>query len=52
MEIREDINLSTASPPLVTRYDLHSHTNASDGDLTPAELIERAIEKGVNILAI
>ncbi len=52
MEIGEDINMSTASTPLVTRYDLHSHTTASDGELTPAALIERAIEKGVNILAI
>lgn len=52
MEIGEDITMSSVTAPLLTRYDLHSHTTASDGDLTPAELIERAIEKGVNILAI
>ena len=32
--------------------DLHSHTTASDGVLTPSELVERAIEKGVEMLAI
>ncbi|MDO6639066.1 MULTISPECIES: PHP domain-containing protein [unclassified Shewanella] len=32
--------------------DLHSHTTASDGVLTPAELVERAIDKGVQMLAI
>lgn len=52
MEIGEDTTMSSATAPLLTRYDLHSHTTASDGDLTPEELIERAIEKGVNILAI
>lgn len=34
------------------KYDLHSHTNASDGVLSPSDLIQRAIEKKVNILAI
>lgn len=52
MEIGDDITLQPVSTPLLTRYDLHSHTTASDGDLTPEELIERAIEKGVNVLAI
>ncbi len=33
-------------------FDLHSHTNYSDGVLTPCELISRAIEKGVDVLAI
>lgn len=33
-------------------YDLHSHTNASDGQLTPEQLVERAIEMGVSVLAI
>lgn len=32
--------------------DLHSHTTASDGQLTPSELIERAIEKNVKVFAI
>jgi predicted metal-dependent phosphoesterase TrpH len=33
-------------------FDLHSHTTLSDGVLTPHELISRAIEKGVDCLAI
>ncbi len=32
--------------------DLHSHTTASDGHLTPSELVARAIEKGVQLFAI
>ncbi|MGL5358953.1 MAG: phosphatase, partial [Shewanella sp.] len=32
--------------------DLHSHTTASDGLLTPAELVLRALEKGVQLFAI
>ncbi|WP_190285974.1 MULTISPECIES: PHP domain-containing protein [Pantoea] len=33
-------------------YDLHSHTRASDGLLTPAELVQRAVEMRVGVLAI
>lgn len=33
-------------------FDLHSHTTFSDGSLTPLELLSRAIEKGVDVLAI
>ena len=33
-------------------YDLHSHTNLSDGLLDPTELIDRAITMGVGTLAI
>jgi len=36
----------------MTSYDLHSHTTASDGTLTPAELVERAKTAGVDVLAI
>jgi predicted metal-dependent phosphoesterase TrpH len=32
--------------------DLHSHTNESDGSLTPAKLIEDAVRGGVTALAI
>ena len=32
--------------------DLHSHTNYSDGELHPNELIERALENKVKYLAI
>jgi len=33
-------------------YDLHSHSMASDGTLPPAELVARAAERGVKVLAL
>ncbi|KHS80008.1 RNase RNM [Pectobacterium carotovorum] len=33
-------------------YDLHSHTTASDGLLTPAALVSRAVDMRVSVLAI
>ncbi|MEE7627903.1 PHP domain-containing protein [Methylobacter sp. Wu8] len=33
-------------------YDLHSHSNASDGALSPTELVQRAHEHGVTSLAL
>ena len=33
-------------------FDLHSHTRCSDGSLEPRELIARASEQGVDVLAI
>ena len=33
-------------------YDLHSHSTASDGTLTPAALVRRAREQGVDVLAL
>lgn len=33
-------------------FDLHSHTNCSDGVLTPQELVSRAIENQVDVLSI
>lgn len=36
----------------MTSYDLHSHTTASDGTLTPGELVKRAKLAGVDVLAI
>jgi predicted metal-dependent phosphoesterase TrpH len=32
--------------------DLHSHTTASDGTLTPAELVREAVRRGVRVLAV
>jgi predicted metal-dependent phosphoesterase TrpH len=32
--------------------DLHSHTTASDGTLSPAELVRAAVTRGVRVLAI
>lgn len=34
------------------KYDFHSHTNYSDGVLSPTELVKRAAERQVEILAI
>ncbi|MCX6005578.1 MAG: PHP domain-containing protein [Chloroflexi bacterium] len=34
------------------KYDLHLHTTASDGRLTPSEVVELAAEKGLEIIAI
>ncbi len=36
----------------MTCYDLHSHSIASDGSLTPTALVERAVEQGVDVLAL
>ena len=33
-------------------YDLHTHTTASDGSLTPEDLVLRAVEHRVEVLAI
>lgn len=33
-------------------YDLHSHSTASDGVLTPTELVARAVAQNVNVLAL
>lgn len=33
-------------------YDLHSHSTASDGALTPSELVRRAKQQGVTCLAL
>jgi 3',5'-nucleoside bisphosphate phosphatase len=33
-------------------YDLHCHSNVSDGTLTPAELVERAAARDVKVLAL
>ena len=32
--------------------DLHSHSNASDGTLSPRNLVEYASKKGVSVLAL
>lgn len=33
-------------------YDLHCHSTASDGVLSPTEVVQRAYEQGVNVLAL
>ncbi len=36
----------------ISPIDLHSHSKASDGALSPTELVERARDRGVRILAL
>ena len=33
-------------------YDLHCHSSFSDGTLTPTEVVARASERGVRVLAL
>lgn len=37
---------------MTIRYDLHSHSLASDGTLSPSALVERAAAAGVDVLAL
>lgn len=37
---------------MAERYDLHSHSTASDGALSPSELVQRAKQQGVTALAL
>ncbi len=37
---------------MIEKYDLHCHSNASDGDLSPTDLVLRASEQGVTSLAL
>lgn len=39
-------------PLMYKRYDLHSHSLASDGTLSPSELVKRAATAGVDVLAL
>lgn len=38
--------------PVAKNYDLHCHSTASDGVLTPAALVRRAAANGVGVLAL
>ncbi len=46
--------MTTPRPPLPVggRLELHAHTHISDGLLSPAELVERALACGITALAI
>jgi predicted metal-dependent phosphoesterase TrpH len=37
---------------MIPRYDLHSHSTASDGALSPTDLVQRAHTQGVTALAL
>lgn len=46
-------NINETSPLIMPEiYDLHCHSTASDGALTPAELVRRAHRQGVTALAL
>ncbi|WP_050152469.1 RNase RNM [Yersinia frederiksenii] len=47
-----DLPDTAAGSTAFTLYDLHSHTTASDGCLTPAALVIRAAQMRVGVLAI
>ena len=34
------------------RFDLHIHTTASDGALSPTEVVERSVEGRLDVIAI
>ena len=36
----------------MARYDLHTHTDASDGALSPKQLVELALERDIQVLAV
>src|SRR5213594_885424 len=36
----------------MVRYDLHCHSTCSDGLLSPAEVVRRAAQRGVDVLAL
>jgi predicted metal-dependent phosphoesterase TrpH len=38
--------------PRVCRYDLHSHSTCSDGTMRPRDLVARAAQRGVGVLAL
>lgn len=50
MMMNEQVN--TTENPQQISIDLHSHSLFSDGTLTPTELVTRAHEQGVNVLAL
>lgn len=47
-----DTNTPAAVQPGPRRIDLHCHSTASDGVLTPTVLVERAHQRGIQILSL
>jgi predicted metal-dependent phosphoesterase TrpH len=53
--VNDEFELETAAPASrsrAQRVDLHCHTLASDGSLTPEQLCRRAVELRIDVLAI
>ncbi len=43
---------SSPTVPSATVIDMHTHSTASDGTLSPASLVEHAVQAGISILAL
>ncbi len=43
---------SSDAPPVARRIDLHTHSTASDGLLTPTELVQQAHEAGLDLIGL
>jgi len=37
---------------MIGKIDLHIHTNLSDGELTPKQIVDEAVKNGINVIAI
>ena len=37
---------------MMKKIDLHIHTNCSDGELTPIEVVDKAVCNGVSVISI
>ena len=48
----DNMSINFLQLPETTRLDLHSHTTYSDGTLSPTELIDRAVNYQLDVLAI
>ena len=46
--------MSSTRPPLPggRRLELHAHTHFSDGLLSPAELVDLGVDRGLGVLAV
>lgn len=51
-KLHEMLNKKTDKSNSSLRIDLHSHTNCSDGQLSPQNLIDRAVNFQIDVLAI
>ena len=50
MTINEELRRTFEMPGI--RVDLHTHSNASDGKMSPEELVRHAADSGVVLLAL
>jgi ABC-type cobalamin/Fe3+-siderophores transport system ATPase subunit len=48
----DTINIHNTRGSEWRKWDLHIHSNVSDGAASPAEIIEKAVEKGLSVIAL